>query len=152
MARYSVKPEVEGKAAKAKGAYLRVHYKNLREVAFFISGMTPTKAKKVMGDILTFKGICPVTKYTGGVGHHAQAKQFKVPGNKGRWPQKATRAMLDILKNAEANAEAKGLDATKLKISHIQCNRAPTTRRRTYRAHGRIGPYMAEPGHVNVSY
>jgi ribosomal protein L22 len=42
-----------------------------------------------------------------------------------------------MLKNAESNAEYKGLDADHLVIEHIQVNRAPKMRRRTYRAHGR---------------
>lgn len=42
----------------------------------------------------------------------------------------------DLLSNAIANAETKGLDSTALVITHAQCNRAPPGRRRTYRAHG----------------
>ena len=35
-------------------------------------------------------------------------------------------------------------------IDHIQVNRAPHMRRRTYRAHGRINPYMSSPCHIEV--
>lgn len=31
-----------------------------------------------------------------------------------------------------------------------QVNRAPCLRRRTYRAHGRINPYMSSPCHIEV--
>jgi len=54
------------------------------------------------------------------------------------------------LKNAESNAEVKGLDVEALSISHIQVNEAPRGRRRTYRAHGRINPYMSSPCHIEV--
>merc|ERR1711936_316787 len=54
------------------------------------------------------------------------------------------------LKNAESNAEYKGLDADHLVIDHIQVNRAPKMRRRTYRAHGRINPYMSPPCHIEL--
>jgi large subunit ribosomal protein L17e len=54
------------------------------------------------------------------------------------------------LKNAESNAEYKGLDADHLVVDHIQVNRAPKMRRRTYRAHGRINPYMSSPCHIEV--
>jgi large subunit ribosomal protein L17e len=50
---------------------------------------------------------------------------------------------MHLLSNAEANAELKGLDVNKCVISHIQVNRASCGRRRTYRAHGRIGPYLS---------
>ena len=52
-----------------------------------------------------------------------------------------------MLKNAESNAELKGLDLDSLVIEHIQVNKAPKMRRRTYRAHGRINPYMSSPCH-----
>jgi large subunit ribosomal protein L17e len=45
---------------------------------------------------------------------------------------------LDLLQNAEANAITKKLDVNKLRIVHIQVQRAPKQRRRMYRAHGRI--------------
>jgi ribosomal protein uL22 len=54
-----------------------------------------------------------------------------------RWPHKSAEFLLHMLKNAESNAEYKGLDADHLVIEHIQVNRAPKMRRRTYRAHGR---------------
>lgn len=37
-----------------------------------------------------------------------------------------------------------------LVIDHIQVNRAPYMRRRTYRAHGRINPYMSSPCHIEM--
>ncbi|KAF3133260.1 60S ribosomal protein L17, variant 2 [Orbilia oligospora] len=67
---------------------------------------------------------------------HCTAKQFGAP--LGRWPEKSAEFLLGLLKNAEANAESKGLDGEKLVISHIQVNQAPKQRRRTYRAHGRV--------------
>jgi large subunit ribosomal protein L17e len=38
----------------------------------------------------------------------------------------------------EQRAQFKQLDADKLKITHIAVQKAAKTRRRTYRAHGRI--------------
>lgn len=37
-----------------------------------------------------------------------------------------------------------------LVIEHIQVNKAPKMRRRTYRAHGRINPYMSSPCHIEM--
>ncbi len=47
-------------------------------------------------------------------------------------------------------AQLKSLDTENLFISHIQCNAAPKQRRRTYRAHGRINPYMSSPSHIEL--
>merc|ERR1711966_335520 len=108
------------------------------------------KADKFMEDVIAFKSIVPFTKYTGGIGRKAMSKQHKAAGDKGRWPVKATVVVKDLLSNAVANAESKGMDADKLYISHAQVNRAPPGRRRTYRAHGRIGKYASQPAHVEL--
>jgi large subunit ribosomal protein L17e len=44
----------------------------------------------------------------------------------------------------------KGLDVDTLYITHIQVNQAMKQRRRTYRAHGRVNPYMSRPCHVEI--
>lgn len=63
-------------------------------------------------------------------------KQFGV--SRARWPEKSAEFLLGLLRNAEANADTKGLEISNLVISHIQVNQAPKQRRRTYRAHGRV--------------
>merc|ERR1712236_188236 len=87
--------------------------------------------------------------FMGGVGRHAQAKVHGT--SQGRWPKKSAEFLLHLLKNAESNAEYKGLDADHLVVDHIQVNRAPKMRRRTYRAHGRINPYMSSPCHIELA-
>jgi large subunit ribosomal protein L17e len=150
MVRYSVEPEVPEKTAKSRGSHLRVHYKHCREIAHYTKGMQVNKALKILDDVLAFKAVIPFVKYTGGIGRKAMAKQCKAPGSKGRWPVKATAVYKDLLSNAVSNAETKGLDPETLIIDHAQCNRAPAGRRRTYRAHGRIGKYASQPAHVEI--
>ena len=58
--------------------------------------------------------------------------------SRARWPVKSAEFLLGLLKNAESNADAKGLDTGNLVVKHIQVNQAPKQRRRTYRAHGRV--------------
>jgi|EP01083_Nonionella_stella_P038103 large subunit ribosomal protein L17e len=148
MTRYSVEPDDAAITSKSRGSHLRVHFKHCREITHHIHGMNVKKAMKFMEDVLAFKALVPFVKYTGGIGRKAQGKQVKSPGNGGRWPVKATAVVKDLLSNAIANAETKGIDADDLYISHAQCNRAPPGRRRTYRAHGRIGKYASQPAHI----
>jgi large subunit ribosomal protein L17e len=150
MPSYSQEPEDPQRAAKARGSHLRVHFVHCREVCHAIKGMQLGKAKSFLQAVLEYKQAVPFTKFTGGCGRHAQGKLRGSAGDKCKWPQKATKIILDLVKNAEANAEVKGLDTDKLYISHTQANLAIKQRRRTYRAHGRIGPYMASPAHIEL--
>lgn len=68
----------------------------------------------------------------------------------GRWPKKAADCVIDLLKNAAANCEYYGKDPADFVIDHIQVSEAPKSTRRTYRAHGRINPYMRHLSHIQV--
>jgi large subunit ribosomal protein L17e len=150
MGAYSAEPTDAVKSSKARGQHIRVHFKHCREILHTIKGMKLTKAKSFLEAVVNYKQAVPFTKFTGGCGRHAQGKLMKAAGDKCKWPQKATKVILDLVKNAQANAEVKGLDVDALYVSHAQANRAIKQRRRTYRAHGRIGPYMASPAHVEL--
>eukprot|EP01082_Thalassiosira_pseudonana_P003682 g3124.t1 g3124 contig12:1472177-1472758(-) len=150
MTRYSVEPDAAVPHSKSRGSHLRVHYKHCREIAHHIKGMSASKANKFLEDVLARKAVVPFTRHTGGIGRKAMAKQCNSAGDKGRWPVKATAVVKDLLSNAVSNGETKGLDADKLYISHAQVNRAPPGRRRTYRAHGRIGKYASQPAHIEL--
>jgi len=110
-----------------------------------ISGFSLKKAQAYLEAVKDHKRAIPFKRFNGGVGRTAQ-----VGGLQGRWPVKSAGFLLDLLKNAESNAEAKGLDTSLLSVTHIQVNRAPHQRRRTYRAHGRINPYMSSPCHIEM--
>merc|ERR1719189_2457730 len=107
------------------------------------------RATKYLKNVIAHKEIVPFRRFMGGVGRHAQAKVHGT--SQGRWPKKSAEFLLHLLKNAESNAEYKGLDADHLVVDHIQVNRAPKMRRRTYRAHGRINPYMSSPCHIELT-
>jgi len=136
--------------AKARADYIRVHYKHCREIANAIKGKNVGKAKDYLKEVLQYKSAIPFTKYTGGIGRHAVGKQYKAPGDKVGWPQKATKTFLDLLTNIESNATSKGLDLAKVTITHANCNQAPKMRRRTYRAHGRINAHLSCPAHIQL--
>jgi len=150
MTRYSREPENPAKAVKARGANLRVHYKNTREAGKAIKGMPLRRATKFLKNVCELKEIVPFRRYVGGPGRHAQAKAWNASGSQGRWPKKSAEFFLSLLKNAESNAEYKGLDVDHLVVDHVQVNRAAQMRRRTYRAHGRINAYMSSPCHIEV--
>ncbi|XP_055388481.1 60S ribosomal protein L17-like [Condylostylus longicornis] len=147
MVKYSREPD-SAKTCKSKGADLRVHFKNTYETAQAIKGMDLHEAQRYLEDVVAHKRCVPFRKFAGKVGRTAQAKAFGV--TKGRWPEKSCRFLLDLLKNAESNAETKNLDPESMYIWHICVQRAQQGRRRTYRAHGRINPYMSQPCHIDL--
>uniref|UniRef100_A0A2K6DGQ1 Large ribosomal subunit protein uL22 n=1 Tax=Macaca nemestrina TaxID=9545 RepID=A0A2K6DGQ1_MACNE len=138
MVHYSLDPENPMKSCKSRGSNLRVHFKNTRETAQAIKGMHIRKAAKYLKDVTLQKQCVPFRHYNGGVGRCAQAKQWG--WTQGRWPKKSAEFLLHMLKNAESNAELKGLDVDSL---HLRCAG-------TYRAHGRINPYMSSPCHIEM--
>jgi len=147
--RYSKEPANPTKTCKARGSDLRVHFKNTRETAAAIKKMSLKKAKRFLEDVIQKKQAVPFRRYSGGVGRHAQVKAWK-GATQARWPRKSAEVLLGLLINAESNAELKGLNTEGLHVSHIRVSEAPKQRRRTYRAHGRIGPYMSCPCHVEL--
>ncbi|KAG6820707.1 hypothetical protein H0H93_012760 [Arthromyces matolae] len=136
------------KTSRARGEYLRTHFKNMREVAAALTGLKLTKAYSYLSDVKDHKRVIPFRRFSGGVGRTGQAREFKT--TQGRWPEKSIKFILRLLKNAEANADAKNIDVEDLTIKSIVVQQAPKTRRRTYRAHGRINPYQGHPTHVEI--
>ncbi|PPS10529.1 hypothetical protein GOBAR_AA10112 [Gossypium barbadense] len=141
LVKYSKEPDNPTKSCKARGSDLRVHFKglvaifeqgsrklqgdyshyywNTRETAFAIRKLPLVKAKRYLEDVMAHKQAIPFRRFCGGVGRTAQAKNRHSNGQ-GRWPVKSAKFILDLLKNAESNAEVKGLDVDALHISHIQ--------------------------------
>ena len=134
------------KSAKASGRDLRVHYKNTYETAKAIRGLTVAKAKQYLKDVLAHRRCVPFTKHFRGTGRTGQAAEFGK--TTGRWPEKSVRIVLGLVNNIEANANAKNLK--NLVLNHVQVDRAAKGRRRTYRAHGRIGPYLSSQTHIQM--
>jgi len=146
---YARIPQNPEKCCKARGDNLRVHFKLTHEAAVALKGMTLVRAKKYLNNVLNHKEIIPFRRYRYGVSRHAQVHAFHHV-TQGCWPAKSCQYLLDLLKNAEANAEVKQLDTERLKITHIQVNKAAKTHRRTYRAHGRVTAYKGSPCHIEM--
>eukprot|EP00485_Elphidium_margaritaceum_P003104 CAMPEP_0202686260 /NCGR_PEP_ID=MMETSP1385-20130828/2070_1 /ASSEMBLY_ACC=CAM_ASM_000861 /TAXON_ID=933848 /ORGANISM="Elphidium margaritaceum" /LENGTH=199 /DNA_ID=CAMNT_0049340797 /DNA_START=101 /DNA_END=700 /DNA_ORIENTATION=+ len=136
------------KAAKAKCEGLRVSYKNTHETASCLKGMSTARAKRFLKNVIRCREIVPFRRHTGGIGRHSQCKGTGCA--QGRWPKKSCYFLLDMVRNVEQNARAKGLKKQQLYLSHIAVQRARQGKRRTYRAHGRINPFNSHPCHVEM--
>ena len=145
MVHYSLDPENPTKSCKSGGSNVHVHFKNTCGTAQAVMGMHIRKATKYLKDVTLKKQCVPFCRYNG---RCAQAKQWG--WTQGRRPKKSAEILLHMLNNAESHAEVKGLDVASLVTEHIQVNKALKMRRRTYRAHGWINPYMSSPCHIEM--
>eukprot|EP01069_Polyplicarium_translucidae_P012756 Polyplicarium_translucidae@DN559_c0_g1_i1.p1 len=148
MVKYCRTPDKSTKTCMARGNDVRVHFKNTHETASILKGMALREAQSFLEDVIEHKRCVPFRKFTGTIGRTAQCKEWK--GTQGRWPVKSAKVLLGLLKNAEGNAEFKNIEPDTLKIWHTCVQRAQKGRRRCYRAHGRINPYLSHPCHIEL--
>jgi large subunit ribosomal protein L22 len=136
------------RTAKAVGRELHVSPKNTREVCHTIKGMKLETAKTYLEGVILLKTPVPFRRHNIKVGHRHGMHIHKFPS--GRFPEKSARMVYEVLMNAESNAEYKGLDPERLKITHTAVMRGRKTKRYIERAHGRSTPYFSTLSHVEV--
>jgi len=114
--------------AIAKSLNLSISTKHSVEISRNIRYKSTSDARQLLEDVVDMKRALPFRKYKKDMGH----KRGMMAG---RYPQKATKEFLKLIKSVEANAQSKGLDTGNLKITKIISNQAsiPFTggRRRT---------------------
>lgn len=91
---------------------------NTCETANAIRKMPLKRAVAYLKNVIGHKECVPFRRFNGGVGRCAQAKQWGT--TQGRWPKKSAEFLLQMLRNAESNADYSGLDVDRLVIEHIQ--------------------------------
>ena len=133
---YSIEPQPE-KTSKALGKELHISKKHAHEIASAIRGMKVHVARGFLEDVTELKQAVPYKRYVKSVPHRKGMCT-------GRYPQKAAKEFLKVLKNAESNATYKGLDSENLKIVHIGTKTGHTYMGRFPRAQGRVTPKRHE--------
>ena len=133
---YSIEPDAE-KTSKAMGKELHISKKHAYEIARAINGMKLKTARGFLEDVAALKQAVPYKRYTRNVPHRKGMCT-------GRYPQKAAKEFLKVLKNAESNATYKGLDSENLRITQIGTKKGHSFRGSFPRAQGRATPKMHE--------
>lgn len=106
--------------AKAIGTGLPISLKHSIEVCTAIRGKQLLQAKKTLEEVMKLKKPVALHRYKKEVAHK--------PGiGSGRYPVKTCKEILDVVKSAEANAQAKGLSPAELFIRHISAHKAQAT-------------------------
>ena len=103
------------------------------------------EAKDYLEDVIDKKQAVPFRR------HNKSRTQESLEGwPTGRYPVKAASQILDVLINAEANAEYQGLETDNLEIVHISSHRGYVIRGWTPRAFGRASPFNTPTTHIQI--
>lgn len=132
---YSLKYKGE-KTARAMIYEVSISTKASREICRTIKGMPLKKAMAYLEDVIQMKRPIPFRRYNRNVAHRRNLEGWDA----GRFPQKAAREFMILMKNAESNAEYKGLDPEKMKIIHIAAKKGRVFKSVFPRAMGRATP------------
>jgi len=143
---YSIVEIDPDRTAKASGRELRISPKAAREICKTIRGMMLEEAKRFLMQVIAKKQPVPFRRYKKKVGHKRQLQKASA----GRFPVKAAGKILDVLENAEANAEFKGLDTERLRVIHASAYPGMKLKRAIPRAFGRSSPRNETLTHVEI--
>jgi len=129
---------MEDNIARAFGRNMPVSTKQSVEICKWIRGKNTVKAKKMLENVMKMKEAVPFTRFNKDMGH----KKGKIAA--GRYPIKTSEHILNLIKSAEINAQAKGLGQN-LILKEIIANRGSGTQR-----YGRKRGVSAKRTHVEV--
>jgi large subunit ribosomal protein L22 len=96
--------------------------------------------------VINLERSVPFRRYRKKVPHRSDLVGWPI----GRYPQKAAKAILRVLENAEQNSSFKGLEVSRLRITHMAAQRGRKIRGYTPRAHGRSSPSHNTLTHIEV--
>jgi len=133
---YSYAPQDESQAAKAMGYEMPISFKHAVEICRELRGRKIEDAIRYLEEVIAMKRVVPFKRYYKKVAHKRGLEKWYA----GRYPQKAAKHILKVLKNLEANAEYKGLEKDRLVIVHAQAKKGRTLKRYMPRAFGRATP------------
>jgi large subunit ribosomal protein L22 len=131
---------------RASGRELRISPKIARETCKAIKGMPLYKAKDLLQQVILKVKPIPFRRNKKKVGHRHGIQKASA----GRYPKKVAEKILNVLENAEANAEYRGLDSEHLRIVHAAAYPGRKIRKFIPRAFGRASPYFDTLCHVEI--
>ncbi|WP_336343491.1 50S ribosomal protein L22 [Halalkalicoccus ordinarius] len=129
---YSVDADPET-TAKAMLRERPMSHKHSKEVARAIKGMTAGEAAEYLEAVVNEERSVPFKSHNSDVGHRSDIDGWDA----GRYPEKVSKAFLDLLENAVGNADHQGFDGESMTISHVAAHKVGESPGRKPRAMGR---------------
>jgi large subunit ribosomal protein L22 len=129
---YSVDADPDS-TAKAMLRERHMSHKHSKEVAREIKGRTVEDAQAYLQDVVDEVQSVPFKSHNSGVGHRSDIEGWDA----GRYPEKVSKAFLDLLENVASNADHQGFDGESMQIVHVAAHKVGESVGRKPRAMGR---------------
>jgi large subunit ribosomal protein L22 len=143
MRGYTYREEPGVSVARARGLEVPMSPKKTYEVLNAIRGLPLDRAREVLEDAIAMKKAIPFRRYNQETAH----KRGVGPG---RYPIKVAKTLLQILKNAEENAEYDSLDTDALYVKVAACSRGRIRKANMPRAQGRATQWNEQTTNVEI--
>jgi large subunit ribosomal protein L22 len=134
------------KTALGSGREIRISPKAAREICNELRGLRLEAAKTYLEEVIAMRQAVPFRRHDKKVGHRKGLHK----ADTGRYPVKASKEILRVLQNAENNADYKGLDLDRLRVTHISAYPGRVLKRFIERARGRSSSFNEQLVHIEV--
>ena len=143
MRGYTYEDESGVNVARARGVEVPISPKKTYEVLNAIRGLPVARARTFLEGVVDGTRPVPFRRYNQEVAH----KRATGPG---RYPEKVARNVLQVLKNAEENAEYEGLDADRLFVKVAASARGRIRKANMPRAQGRATAWNEQTTNIEI--
>jgi len=143
MRGYTYRDEPGVSVARARGIELPMSPKKTYEVLNAIRGLPLERARRILEDAVALKKAIPFRRYNQETAHHRGT-------GPGRFPVKVAKNVLQLLKNAEENAEYDSLDTDRLFVKVAASGRGRIRKASMPRAQGRATAWNEQTTNVEI--
>ncbi|WP_255148839.1 50S ribosomal protein L22 [Halorarius halobius] len=123
--------------AKAMLRERHMSHKHSKAIAREIKGKTVADAVEYLEAVVAEERSVPFKSHNSGVGHRSDIDGWDA----GRYPEKASKAFLDLLENGVNNADHQGFDGETMVIEHVAAHKVGESQGRKPRAFGRASEW-----------
>ncbi|MGC2034174.1 MAG: 50S ribosomal protein L22 [Thermoplasmata archaeon] len=143
MRGYTYQGSSAAPVARARAVEAMISPKKTYEVMNAIRGMPLARARTFLEDVVALRKAVPFRRYNQETAH----KRGTGPG---RFPKKVAKQVLQVLANAEANAEYEGMDTDGLIIRVASCARGRLRKANMPRAQGRATEWNEQTTNIEI--
>jgi len=143
MRGYTYRDESGVNVARARGVEVPISPKKTYEIMNAIRGRSVERARTILEDAIALRKAIPFRRYNQETAHHTGT-------GPGRYATKVAKNILQVLENAEENAEYEGLDADRLFVKVAASARGRIRKASMPRAHGRATPWNEQMTNIEI--